>query len=52
MAARIARSAGNAELDSAAARAGRQCKFTPALGNNLQPVHVWVAVPFRFKLDR
>jgi len=50
--ARIARSSGNAELDSAAVRAGRQCRFIPALDNNRQPVRVWVAVPFVFRLDR
>jgi len=49
---RIAKSSGNAELDSAAARAGRQCRFSPALGNSRQPVRVWVAVPFIFKLNR
>jgi TonB family protein len=52
MDARVARSSGNAELDSAAVRAGRRCEFTPALGNRQQPVRVWVAVPFSFKLER
>jgi TonB family protein len=52
MDARVARSSGNAELDSAAVKAGRKCEFTPALGNRLQPVRVWVAVPFSFKLER
>jgi len=52
MDARVARSSGNAELDSAAVKAGRRCEFTPALGNRLQPVRVWVAVPFSFKLER
>jgi protein TonB len=51
MEARIARSSGNVELDTAAVRAGRQCRFVPALDNNRQPVRVWVAVPFIFKLD-
>lgn len=51
MEARVARSSGDAELDSAAVRAGRQCRFIPALDNNRQPVRVWVAVPFIFKLD-
>lgn len=49
---RVARSSGNSELDSAAAKAGRRCTFSPALGNRLQPVRVWVAVPFSFKIDR
>jgi TonB family protein len=52
MDARIARSSDNAGLDSAAVRAGRQCRFIPALDNNQQPVRVWVAVPFIFKLER
>jgi protein TonB len=52
MDARVARSSGNAELDSAAVKAGRKCEFAPALGNRLQPVRVWVAVPFSFKLER
>jgi|GEM_PF-431973 TonB family protein len=49
---RVARSSGNAELDSAATKAGRRCVFSPALGNREQPVRVWVAVPFSFKIDR
>jgi len=49
---RVARSSGNSELDSAAVKAGRKCEFTAALGNRLQPVRVWVAVPFSFKLER
>jgi TonB family protein len=52
MDARIARSSSDAGLDSAAVRAGRQCRFIPALDNNQQPVRVWVAVPFVFRLDR
>jgi protein TonB len=52
MEARVARSSGSAELDSAAVWAGRQCRFIPALDNNRQPVRVWVAVPFIFKLER
>ena len=52
MDARIAKSSSNAGLDSAAVRAGRQCRFIPALDNNKQPVRVWVAVPFVFRLDR
>jgi TonB family protein len=52
MDARIAKSSGNAGLDSAAFRAGWQCRFIPALDNNRQSVRVWVAVPFVFRLDR
>ncbi len=36
-------------LNEAAVRAARQWVFTPALANN-QPVAVWVAVPFNFRL--
>ena len=37
-------------LNEAAVRAARQWVFTPALANN-QPVTVWVAVPFNFRLQ-
>jgi TonB family protein len=52
MEARIMQSSDNAELDSAAVAAGRKSKFTPAIGGGNRPVHVWVAVPFVFQLDR
>jgi protein TonB len=52
MKAQVFVSSGNHELDAAAVKAGAQCRFTPALGATGQPVRVWVAVPFSFKLDK
>jgi len=49
---RVAKTAGNAELDSAAVHAARQAKFTPAIGAHRRPVHVWVGLSFVFRLDR
>lgn len=47
----VARSSGCPELDAAALRAGRKARFTPALGARGNPVRVWVAVPYTFKLE-
>jgi TonB family protein len=52
MEARVAKASGHEELDSAAVQAARQGKFTPAIGGNQKPVHVWVSMPFTFKLER
>jgi len=49
---RIAKTSGNAELDSAAVRAARRATFTPALGAHGKPVHVWVSMPYEFKLSK
>jgi len=46
---RIAKSSGNAALDSAAVRGARKFRFKPAKMHK-KPVRVWVSIPVEFRL--
>ena len=48
--ARVARTSGHAELDSAAVKVARGTRFTPARNRNA-PVDVWVQIPIVFSAD-
>jgi len=45
----VARSAGHADLDQAAAEAVRQWRFEPGRRGD-EPVGIWVQVPVEFRL--
>jgi protein TonB len=48
---RVERSAGHAALDQAAADAVRKWHFQPAR-SGLEPVAMWVVIPFEFRIQR
>ena len=47
---KVTKSCGNTGFNEAAVEAAWKCKFTPGKQND-KPVKVWVAIPFRFRLN-